>query len=433
MNLILFTPTITKSSIGGVAALVTRQLIAQGCHVVVVRTESRELSATLSHSFGTWILPWDEDVTIRSLIRDADACIYQIGNHFAFHEGALHWMTEYPGLICLHDFYLGHLFTGWAQSNRAQAESILLHWYGSELAQQFFTYSDTKSFIEATSEVMPMTEWVCAKADAVITHSQWGCQRVMNACAGPVWVVPLSPDAIIHPTSTIPSENMVFDILAIGHVNSNKRIESLLEAIGGSYVLRCRATLRLVGHIEPTVEEMLMALASSLDVNLIVDGEVDEGTLIQAIEQCDVVSCLRWPALEAASGVVVKAMLYGKAVIVTNTGFYAELPNAYTIKIDPNAEIIQLRAELEDLLDDNARVKRLGADAKRWASQTFTSQHYARQVVELGTRMHSTIPVNRAMVNICEMYRHWSPVGAFLDHPELMNPLRIFDSTDNAI
>jgi len=433
MNLLIFTPVNANSSIGGVTALVVHELIAQGCHVVVVSTESRDLIIAQCHNFATWILPWDDELVIRSLIQSADACIYQIGNHFAYHEGALRWLFEFPGLICLHDFYLGHLFASWAELNRVHADFILDQWYGSELARQFFTYSDSQSFIHATSQLMPMTEWVCAKADAVITHSQWGCGRVLKACPGPVLVVPLPPDSIIYPIGIGGSEGRTLNILAIGHVNPNKRVEDLLEAIGASQSLRERAILRLIGHIEPAVRQSLMVLASGLGVNLVIEGVVDENNLINAIEQCDVVSCLRLPVLEAASGAVVKAMLYGKAVIVANAGFYAELPISCAVKIDPDINNLQLSSALEDLLNDKAKVRRMGAEARRWASETFTSKHYAHQLIALVARMHSVIPINRALVNICLMYRHWSPVRAFLDSPEIMHPLRIFDITGKDI
>src|SRR3712207_9006373 len=47
-------------------------------------------------------------------------------------EGGVRWLADFPGLVCLHDFFLGHLFYGWAQTDRPQAEAILQCWYRSE-------------------------------------------------------------------------------------------------------------------------------------------------------------------------------------------------------------------------------------------------------------------------------------------------------------
>lgn len=84
---------------------------------------------------------------------------------------------------------------------------------------------------------------------------------------------------------------------------------------------------RLIGAVEPEVMSSLSALAARLGVNLVISGEVDDNELERAFTESDVISCLRWPALEAASASAIEVlMLYGKAVIVTDTGFYADIP-----------------------------------------------------------------------------------------------------------
>lgn len=428
MNLIVFTPAYVKSSIGGVAALVTRELLAQGCHVTVVRTEAKHLLSTDVHDFGTRILSWDDEAEVRALIRSADAGIYEIGNSFEFHEGGILWLTELPGLVCLHDFFLGHLFYGWAQTHRAQAEAVLQRWYGDGMAERYFSFSDGESFIEGTREVMPMTEWICSQADGVVTHSSWGCDRVLNSCAGPVRVVPLSPDAIIYPVGNASSNERALNILAIGHVNPNKRVSSVIQAVGQSPSLKQRVTFRLVGAVQSEMRNSLMALAADVGVNLVICGEVDESTLIQNIAECDLISCLRWPTLEAASGAVVKSMLYGKAVIVTNSGFYADIPDSCAIKINLSNEIPELQSSLEELLENKIRVKNLGENAHRWASKTFTARNYAMQLIEIIECMSRTVPAKRAVDSFCDILSRWSSNNTFFVTPDLIDPLSIFEN-----
>lgn len=428
MNLIVFAPANTKSSIGGVAALVTRELVAQGCEVTVVRTEAKHMVSADVHDFGARLLPWDNETEVRELIRNADAGVYHIGNSFEFHEGAVRWLAESPGLVCLHDFFLGHLFYGWSQTHRAQAQALLQRWYGEEMGKRFFRFSGSDSFIEGTRELMPMTEWICSQADGVITHSRWGCKRVLDSCSGPVRVVPLPPDAIIHAIDNSPSESQTLNILAIGHVNPNKRISSVVQAIGQSHRLKKRATFRLVGAIQPEMRDSLMTLATTVGINLIISGEVDECTLIEAIRRSDIISCLRWPTLEAASGAVVKSMLYGKAVLVSDIGFYAELPDSCAIKISPDNEIDGLRSALEALLDDKTRVIDLGAEAQRWAAQTFTAKNYAAQLIEIVEELSRTIPAKMAIDNFCGILSRWSSNGDFFLTPDLLNALNLFEN-----
>lgn len=429
MKLVVFTPAGKKSAIGRMAALLTRELIAHGCDVIIVRTESKHLLSADVHNFRAPILSWDKEAEVLTTIQNADACIYQIGDNHDFHEGCIRWLSAFPGLVCLHDLYLGNLFYIWAQSDRSQAENILRYWYGEELTRQFFGFASSPSFIEHTCDVMPMTEWICSQADGVITHSRWGIDRVLNSCPGPVRVVPLPYDAPLAitnvPTNTF--SNKTLQLLTIGHVNPNKRISSVIEAIGRSVVLKQQVTYRLVGAVRPEVMNSLFALASRLGVTLVISGEVSESELAQAIMESDVISCLRWPALEAASASAIEAMLYGKAIIVTDTGFYSEIPDAYVVKISPDNEINALQSALEVLLEDRGKVHDIGSMAQQWALQTFNAQNYAKQIMEVTEQIARTVPARKAITNFCSILRQWSSAQSLFHAAELRDPLSIFE------
>lgn len=431
MKLIVFTPANTKSAIGRMAALVTRELVAQGCEVTVVRTEAKHLLSTDLHDFGTRIMSWDDEAEVRALIQSSDAGIYQIGDNFEYHEGGVRWLAEFPGLVCLHDFFLGHLFYGWVQTHRVQAQAVLQRWYGEGMAERFFSFSDSESFINGTREVMPLTEWICSQADGVVTHSSWGCDRVMNSCPGQVRVVPLAydaPAALANTAVNTSADGRTLQLLTIGHVNPNKRIASVIQAIGHSALLRNRVNYRLIGAVVPEMKNSLSALADRLGVNLVISGEVDDNELERAITESDVVSCLRWPALEAASASAIEAMLYGKAVIVTDTGFYADIPDSCAIKINQSNEIPELQSSLEKLLENKIRVINLGEDAQRWASKTFTARNYAVQLIEVIECISRTVPAKRAVDSFCDILSRWSSNNTFFVTPDLIDPLSIFEN-----
>ncbi|WP_084236471.1 glycosyltransferase [Hydrogenophaga taeniospiralis] len=431
MNLIIFTPANTGSAIGRMAALVTHELVAQGCRVTVVRTEVKPLLTTNTHDFGTLIIPWNDEALVLELILNADAIIYHIGDNFDFHEGGVRWLADFPGLVCLHDFFLGHLFYCWAEKYRSPAQTVLEHWYGIEAAGQFFGFPDGESFIEGTREITPMTEWICSQADGVITHSHWGCDRVLNSCSGPVRVVPLAYDAPIraaNASDTASAEAITLKLLTIGNVNSNKRVSSVIQAIGRSHLLKQRVTYRLVGAVSPDMKTTLTELAAQLGVKLLISGQVDDEKLEYVITESDVISSLRWPALEAASASAIEAMLYGKAVMVTDTGFYAEIPDPCVIKIKQTDEIGHIQSSLEALLEDQDRILCIGTEAQHWASQTFTAQNYAEQLIDAISHISRTTPAKNAINNFCKILQGWSTDGLLLSTDELIHPLHIFES-----
>lgn len=431
MKLVIFTPAIKTSAIGRMASLVTRALAKLGHSVAVVRTEDMAHLQAEAHDFGTELVSWTDSGRVESLVRSADTLAYQVGDNYAFHRGCLEWLPRAPGVVSLHDFFLGHLFCGWAQNNKTEALATLRVWYGDEIAQLFFNFSGSDEFIEATKDTAPMTEWICSMAYAVVTHSSWGIQRVLDSCAGPVRIVPLAynaPSAELKREAKRERPTAEFNVLTIGHVNPNKRVESVIQAIGNSAILRKCTTYQLVGQIVPPMAERLSALAESLNVKLLISGEVDSSTLLQAISHADTICCLRWPSLEAASASAIEAMLHGKPVIVTDTGFYAELPDDCVRKIQAHNEIEDLQKTLEWLcLNENDR-RALGAVAERWASMTFSADNYATQLVNASLAAQQAAPILKATQSLAGMLWQWEASISLMTLSDTTDPLRLFNS-----
>jgi glycosyltransferase involved in cell wall biosynthesis len=200
-------------------------------------------------------------------------------------------------------------------------------------------------------------------------------------------------------------------VLTIGHVNKNKRYTSIIKAIGMSSLLRSRLTLRIVGAVEPTVAKDLQALADKLNVDIMMTGSVDEQTLANEIHHADIMCCLRWPALEAASASTIEAMLYGKPVVVIDTGFYRDLPNDCVLKISIESELSQLQSVFERLVDSPDECKALGNLASEYARKTFRADYYARQIIAMKERMdRSNLILNAAQV-FSDKLKQWGAKG----------------------
>ena len=408
MNLIVFTPVLRESAIGRMAKIVVQRLIDSGHQVTVIRSENSELLTRDTHIFPCSVIRWDNQEAIMKVAEDIDGVIYQIGDNFQLHMGCLEWLPKLPGVICLHDYFLGNLFWGWSQNRpREEAYAILRGLYGNEV-EGYFNHNNAESFIEATHNMMPMTEWVASMAQAIAVHSSWDIDRVISVCSGPVRVIPLAydkPPASVNPFNEV-KPNM-FVVLTIGHINTNKRAQSVIRAIGASDTIRKKTLYRLVGQIEPNVVSELTLLAKSLDVNLQISGKVDDQALACALSQADVVSCLRWPTLEAASASAIEAMLYAKPVIVTNVGFYSELPNECVVKISPKHEFDELRVALEKLYFDSELRVKLGQKAVDYASVTFSAEQYVESLIDLIDETISLNVVKDAMLESVETLQRW--------------------------
>lgn len=431
MKIVMFTPVNKRSSIGGCACLITHALIKGGHSVVIVQTEIPNIMIGETHDFGVKITPWNDATLVSKEIQDSDILLYQIGDNYEFHAGCLEWMGNWPGLVFLHDFFLGNLFWGWADGRREEALLVLQTWYGDEVAKTYFTYDSSVIFIEKTRESAPMTEWICSLAYGVITHSNWGTKRVVDSCPGPVQVVPLCNNKVLFSEySANPKKAEVvpeFKVLTIGHANPNKRIQSVIEAIGSSTVLRDKTVYQLAGSIDSKYARQLFALAESLGVKLDIAGPVSDIDLIQLIQDASVVSCLRWPALEAASGSLIEALLNGKATIVTDTGFYSELPDNCVFKISPHHELDDIKRALEILLTEPKTRGNLGSDAQNWAVLEFSPDKYACKVEELAFAVIKARPLIDMTSLYGDFITRWGISGPSENLEDTLAPLRIFN------
>lgn len=427
MNILFFTPCLKASAIGRVSSLVVAELTRLGHKIVVVRSEDSPLFGELMHPMATEIINWNERKKVRSKASKADLVVYQVGNHYAYHHGCMEWLPTLPGLVSLHDNFLGHLFWSCAEAmGRPSAKKLLTSLYGEAVAHRFFDHADSTSFINYASEAAPMTEWIAAMASGVIVHSSWAMPRITRACSGPVQVVPLPYDApyLEHPDANKdlrqPGDEQVV-ILTIGHVNPNKRYSSVIEAIESSPRLRERISFRIVGAVEPAMAEALQAQAARLKVKVAITGAVDDRRLASEIHAADAMCCLRWPALEAASASTIEAMLYGKPTIVTDTGFYRDLPDDCVLKISPGDEIAGLRAALELLADAPAEGGAMGELARRYAAATFRADHYAEQIVAMKSRIDQTKIVADAAQVFSGTLARWGASGI----PALVEPIAL--------
>lgn len=232
----------------------------------------------------------------------------------------------------------------------AQADASLRAWYGNAAAASYFCHPNSDAFIAGTCDTAPMTEWIGAMALGVIMHSNWAVERLQNACPGAMYVVPLPYDAPALPRTRGTLDPLNFRVLTVGHVNPNKRVPSVIAAIGNSPELCAHAVYRLVvGSIHCATVLGLSSQARNCQVKLVISDRLDDAALATAIDQADVIACLRWPSLEAASASAIEAMLYGKPVIVTDVNFYSEIPEDCVIKIDPADEVPALQRALEML------------------------------------------------------------------------------------
>jgi glycosyltransferase involved in cell wall biosynthesis len=250
-------------------------------------------------------------------------------------------------------------------------------------------------------EQFPLFEPAIQGAEGVIVHSEFFRTHVERAFAGPVRKIFLPYEISDEPMPDCRSHFGVGPdrvlLASAGHVNSNKRIHMVIRALALDPTLRERATYLVAGPCEPAYEkELRQAIADGgLEETVRLLGYISDERLRALLASADVCVTLRSPAFEGASASVIEQMFYGKPVIVTNTGFFAELPEECVRKVAPAREGDDLLAHLRGLVLDEQLRRRVGEAGRRFALENCRAEQYAREFLRFAWEVRSARPLLR--------------------------------------
>jgi len=315
--------------------------------------------------------------------RGVDVTLYQVGNNPDAHAWIVDALRRRPGVVVLHDFVLHHLVAGMTVGRRdghgyldaMEAE----HGVVGRLLAHGVLDKRIPPLWESRPEDFPLAGFVLGHATGLIVHSDY--VHDLARAAGyeqPIWVVPHPawpvPDVAPERVSPGPA------IGCFGVVNASKRIPELLRAFSGVRQRHADATLLLVGPTSPgfDLDRRLQRLGFA-DEGIVREGWVDEQRLWALMAGVDACVNLRHPTMGETSGSVVRSLSLGKPLVVSDVGWFSELPGDVALKVPvDDLEVETLEAGLE-LLATRAEVRaRMGAAAADLARR----QHDVNRVAE---------------------------------------------------
>ncbi len=305
----------------------------------------------------------------------ADVSLYHIGNDPDAHGWIARALAARPGVVVLHEFVLHHLVAGLTLA-RGDARGYLdAMERGHGLAGRLLAYGVIDNRIpplwETRPEAFPLAGDVLADATGLIVHSAFVEGRARAAgFEGPIWRIP-------HPAWTrpeVPAVAVEGDpvIGCFGHLNESKRVPQLLAAFARLRASRPGARLLLVG--------VLASRLAGLDVPEGVTREdyVSEERLWSLMGACDVIVSLRSPTMGETSGTAIRALTLGKPLVVSDVGWFSELPDEAAIRVPVDErEVETLTAALERLAGDGPARARMGAAARGLAERDHSLLHVA--------------------------------------------------------
>jgi glycosyltransferase involved in cell wall biosynthesis len=325
-----------------------------------------------------------------------DLVVYNFGNHLPFHGEIFEVARQHPGIVILHDYVMHHFFAAlYLEQRRDPAAYVaeMEHWYGAVGRAAAERSLQGERVWESDNVVsFPLVERCTEGALGVVAHSGYLLEAIRNAFAGPIRKIHLPYEMPEHHTPAgraslgVKPEQLL--LVTIGHVNPNKRVHAVLEAMGPEmhYVV--------AGPADPAYQKRLDRIVAERGLGGRVQflGRVSDELLHTCLAAADVCVNLRQPAIEGASASVIEEMLYGKPVVVSDIGFYRELPEDCVLKVDAAQETAGLAAALARLGDEAER-QAIGARALAYASATFRADNYARDLLRFAWDVRNAQPL----------------------------------------
>jgi glycosyltransferase involved in cell wall biosynthesis len=297
----------------------------------------------------------------------ADVALYHVGNDPDAHGWIVDALERRPGVVVLHEFVLHHLISG-ITLGRGNARGYLdamerdLGVVGRLLA---LGVADNLLPLlwETQPERFPLAGSVLDRADGLIVHSRYVEERAREAgYDGALWRVPHPAWPPVDPEpATLSGDPLVG---CFGHLNVNKRVPQLLE--GFALLLRRRpgARLLLVGGAGERFDLARRLERLGLGGEAILQEDyVPEERLWSLMAACDVLVNLRSPTMGETSGSVIRGLGLGKPMLVSDVGWFAELPDGVALRVPVDeheaatiAAALELAAEHAQELGESARV-----------------------------------------------------------------------------
>jgi glycosyltransferase involved in cell wall biosynthesis len=316
--------------------------------------------------------------------RGTDAALYHVGNDPSAHAWIVDALRKRPGVVVLHDFVLHHLVAGMTLARGSRDAYLDLMEREHGVAGRLLAYGVMDKRIPALWESraadFPLATFVLDHATALIVHSRYVRDHARVAgFAGPIDVV---PHPAWPPPAVEPERVAGGTVVAcFGVVNASKRIPELLHAVADVRRNHPEVTLLLVGPTAPgfDLDRRLQRLGLS-DDGLVREAWVDERRLWALMAGSDVLVNLRHPTMGETSGSVIRGLSLGKPLVVSDVGWFTELPRDVALAIPPDDdEVATLTAALELLVSRPEVREIMGASA----SELARGEHGVERVAEL--------------------------------------------------
>jgi glycosyltransferase involved in cell wall biosynthesis len=305
--------------------------------------------------------------------RRYDAVLYQMGNHPRFHGEIYRALLARPGVVVLHEYVLHHMIRELTLAAGDPAGYLEEVRYAAGRGGLALARRALATGVPLDPWRFPLFERAVDAAAGVIVHNQTTRRRVLASragasCSGLVESADArdgeaSARARARAALGLPADALLLG--TFGFLTAPKRLGVALRAFARLRREAPAARFLLVGEADASagLEDLL---AAGLGAGVAVVGRVERADFLAWMRAVDVAVNLRYPTAGETSGTLMRLLGLGKAVVVTDDGAFAEIPDGCCAKVPPGpGEEEILLAYLRRLAADGELRRAMGENARR--------------------------------------------------------------------
>ena len=318
------------------------------------------------------IFDYQKNPEALELLKDYDAVIYHVGNDYRFHFGTCTVLRRHPGIVVFHEYVLEDTFLGRArevQDPRPYLDELdACHGPAERARAETFMRRGEAPPQEDSPLDFPLNKRVAQSAEGIIAHSEW-CRARLEQIAPGVPTARISmPVKTINPVlrrAWMQKDGLhrPLAIASFGLMTPDKGFDQTLQALSA---LKDEFDFHytLVGTENPYWDVREIIIRHGLGERVTITGHVSLEEFERYIASTDLAINLRTHTVGETSASLCRIMGIGVPAIVSDIGWFSEIPDGCVTKVTPANNFSDLESRLRELISDAALRGRTGDRAR---------------------------------------------------------------------
>lgn len=325
---------------------------------------------------------------IADKIDQYDAIIYHMGNN-PFHIYMYETLMKYRGIIVYHDIFLHGLI--WSMTigkgNKKRYIDEFKYCYGDRgrlVAEDAIKSGSYPEF------EYPLLKRMLDNSSGAITHSTFGKNIILEEKKD-VNIVKINQAIAIHKDldkvttrKKLGIDNNSIIVATFGYVYPHKRIHKAIAAFARFNKKFPNSKYFLVGERSCDCADLDRSIEKlGVKKSVIFTGFIPFERAIEHIAISDICINLRYPTAGETSSGTLRTLSMGKPVIVSNVGWFSELPESCCVKIAVDKYEEETIFESLNVLASNEKLRiKMGKNAREYILKECDPEKIAKEYYE---------------------------------------------------